>query len=148
MAITQLCTVHLMRNILAKVKPTDKQEIASQMKEVLNPTNPNDIINNGYDRFLKFINKWVKKYPSFKTYLLPRHKLYFNYLNYHVEIRRMIYTTNWIERLNRNYKRTLRMRSSMHSPESVVFLLASIASKRTEYTKPIYQFIYEPKLFY
>lgn len=148
MAVTQLCTVHLTRNILAKVKPTDKQEIANQMKEVLNPTNPKDTINDGYDRFIKFINKWIKKYPSFKTYLAPRYKLYFNYLNYHVEIRRMIYTTNWIERLNRNYKRTLRMRSAMPNPESVVFLLASVASRRSEYSKPIYQFIHEPKLFY
>jgi transposase-like protein len=148
MAVTQLCTVHLTRNILAKVKPTDKQEIANQMKEVLNPTNPKDTINDGYDRFIKFINRWIKKYPSFKTYLLPRYKLYFNYLNYHVEIRRMIYTTNWIERLNRNYKRTLRMRSAMPNPESVVFLLASVASRRSEYSKPIYQFIHEPKLFY
>lgn len=148
MAVTQLCTVHLTRNILAKVKPTDKQEIANQMKEVLNPTNPKDTINDGYDRFIKFINKWIKKYPNFKTYLAPRYKLYFNYLNYHVEIRRMIYTTNWIERLNRNYKRTLRMRSAMPNPESVVFLLASVASRRSEYSKPIYQFIHEPKLFY
>ncbi|MFO0454155.1 MAG: IS256 family transposase [Pseudomonadota bacterium] len=148
MAVTQLCTVHLTRNILAKVKPTDKQEIANQMKEVLNPTNPKDTINDGYDRFIKFINKWIKKYPSFKTYLAPRYKLYFNYLNYHVEIRRMIYTTNWIERLNRNYKRTLRMRSAMPNPESVVFLLASVASRRSEYSKPIYQFIHEPQLFY
>lgn len=148
MAVTQLCTVHLTRNILAKVKPTDKQEIANQMKEVLNPTNPKDTINDGYDRFIKFINKWIKKNPSFKTYLAPRYKLYFNYLNYHVEIRRMIYTTNWIERLNRNYKRTLRMRSAMPNTESVVFLLASVASRRSEYSKPIYQFIHEPKLFY
>lgn len=148
MAVTQLCTVHLTRNILAKVKPNDKQEIANQMKEVLNPNNPNDTNSNGYERFMNFVNRWVKKYPSFKTFLLPRYKLYFNYLNYNIEIRRMIYTTNWIERLNRNYKRTLRMRSAMPSPESVVFLLASVASRRAEYTKPIYQFIYEPKLFY
>jgi putative transposase len=53
----------------------------------------------------------------------------------------MIYTTNWIERLNRNYKRTLRMKSATPSPESVVFLMASVASKRVEYEKPIYQFI-------
>ena len=39
------------------------------------------------------------------------------------------------------------MRSAMPSPESVVFLIASVASRRTEYNKPIYQFIYETKLF-
>jgi len=148
MATVQLCTVHLTRNILAKVKPCDKQLIAKDLKDVLDPSDPNDNAGKGHKRFTDFINNWVKKYPSLKTYLLPRNKLYFNYLNYHVEIRRMIYTTNWIERLNRNYKRTLRMRSSMPSPESVVFLLASVAVRRNEYKMPIYQFIYETKLFY
>jgi putative transposase len=148
MATVQLCTVHLTRNILAKVKPNDKQLIAKDLKEVLDPSNPNDNATKGHKRFIDFINNWITKYPSLKTYLLPRNKLYFNYLNYHVEIRRMIYTTNWIERLNRNYKRTLRMRSSMPSPESVVFLLASVAVRRKEYKMPIYQFIYETKLFY
>jgi hypothetical protein len=36
----------------------------------------------------------------------------------------------------------------MLSPESVLFLLGSVASRRAEYNKPIYQFIYESKLFY
>jgi putative transposase len=148
MATVQLCTVHLTRNILSKTKPCDKQLISNDLKEVLDPSNPNDNAIKGYERFTVFIHKWIKKYPSLKTYLLPRNKLYFNYLNYHVEIRRMIYTTNWIERLNRNYKRTLRMRSSMPSPESVIFLLGSVACKRNEYKMPIYQFTYETKLFY
>jgi transposase-like protein len=148
MATVQLCTVHLTRNILSKTKPCDKQLISKDLKEVLDPSNPNDNAIKGYERFTVFINKWIKKYPSLKTYLLPRNKLYFNYLNYHFEIRRMIYTTNWIERLNRNYKRTLRMRSSMPSPESVIFLLGSVACRRNEYKMPIYQFTYETKLFY
>ena len=148
MATVQLCTVHLTRNILAKVKPSDKQLIAKDLKEVLDPSDKYDNATKGYERFTGFINSWITKYPSLKTYLSHRNKLYFNYLNYHVEIRRMIYTTNWIERLNRNYKRTLRMRSSMPSPESVVFLLASVANRRNEYKIPIYQFIYETKLFY
>ena len=60
----------------------------------------------------------------------------------------MIYTTNWIERLNRSYKRTLRMRSSMPSPQSVLFLLGSVAMNRKEYNGAIYQFSYEQKLFH
>ena len=148
MATVQLCTVHLTRGVMAKVKPVDKPQITAEMKEVLNPTLINDSAEAGYLRFESFVNKWIKKYPSFKSYLSPRSKLYFNYLNYHIEIRRMIYTTNWVERLNRNYKRTLRMRSAMPNPESVIFLLASVASRRAEYNHPIHQFIYEARLFY
>jgi len=146
-ASIQLCTVHLTRGILAKVKPKDKAQIASELKEVLNPTDPNDTQRTGHKRFVLLIEKWKKKYPSLKSHLTPRSKLYFTYLNYHVEVRRMIYTTNWVERLNRNYKRTLRMRSSMPNPDSVLFILGSVASRRKEYNHPIYQFQFEDKLF-
>lgn len=147
-ATIQLCTVHLSRNIQAKVKPADKKQIAIELREVLNPELPEDNAIQGFARFETFINCWIKKYPSLKSYLAPRSRLYFNYLNYHPQIRRMIYTTNWIERLNRNYKRTLRMRSSMPSPQSVIFLLGSVASKRTEYSFPVYQFAFDTKLFH
>lgn len=148
MATVQLCTVHLTRNIISKVKPKDKAQIAQELRVVFDPSNPSDTPEIAHNRFIFFINSWIKKYPSLKTYLTARYKLYFNYFRYHFEVRRMIYTTNWIERLNRNYKRTLRMRSSMPNPESVVFLIASVASRRSEYEKPIYQFVYETKLFY
>lgn len=147
MATIQLCTVHLSRNIQAKVKPSDRKQVALELREVLNPETPDDNAGKGFVRFENFINRWIKKYPSMKSYLAPRSRLYFNYLNYHPQIRRMIYTTNWIERLNRNYKRTLRMRSSMPSPESVLFLLGSVAMKRKEYQFQVFQFSFEPKLF-
>ena len=147
MATIQLCTVHLSRNIQAKVKPSDRKQVALELREVLNPETPDDNAGKGFVRFETFINRWIKKYPSMKSYLAPRSRLYFNYLNYHPQIRRMIYTTNWIERLNRNYKRTLRMRSSMPSPESVLFLLGSVAMKRKEYQFQVFQFSFEPKLF-
>ncbi len=139
-AVVQLCTVHLTRGILNKVKPTDKPQVAEDIKAVLQPDNTMDKSIEGIKRFNIFIEKWIKKYPSFKTYKDNRYHLYFNYLDYDVGIRRMIYTTNWIERLNRNYKRTLRMRSSMPSPESVLFLLGSVAMNRKEFNFPIYQF--------
>ena len=46
----------------------------------------------------------------------------------------MIYTTNWIERLNRFYKRTLAMRSAMPSAGSVLFLLGHVAMEKTMMT--------------
>lgn len=139
-AAVQLCTVHLTRGILAKVKPADKQAIADELKEVLQPDNAVDTSKNGIQRFNVFTDKWIKKYPSFNVYKSHRYHLYFKYLDYDIGIRRMIYTTNWIERLNRNYKRTLRMRSAMPSPESVLFLLGSTAMNRKEFNYPIYQF--------
>ena len=57
------------------------------------------------------------------------------------EVQRCIYTTNWIERLNRKYKRTINMRTSMTSTQAVIFLLGSVAMEETKnaYKKKIYQ---------
>ena len=124
----------------------DKPQVVSDLKTILDPEQTEDSLTKGIIRFNDFVKKWQSKYPSFKQYLKPRYSLYFTYLNYEKEIRRMIYTTNWIERLNRNYKRTLRMRSSMPSPESVLFLLGSVSMDRLEYRYPIYQFKLTTKL--
>ena len=58
------------------------------------------------------------------------------------EVQRCIYTTNWIERFNRKYKRTIYMRTSMPSAQAVIFLLGSVAMEETKnaYKKKIYQF--------
>lgn len=144
-ATVQLCTVHLQRNIQAKVKPIDKKIISEELKIILNPED-NCTATQKFEEFKLFIENWKKKYPGLTNYTNIRYALYFNYFNYHTQVRRMIYTTNWIERLNRSYKRTLRMRSSMPSPDSVLFLLGSVAMKRKEYDGKIYQFSFEPKL--
>jgi putative transposase len=143
----QLCTVHLQRSITAKAKPIDKNQIAQELKHVFDPTNEADNQSSGFERYLAFMKKWENKYPSFKNMQSQRYSLYFTYLNYQVEVRRMIYTTNWVERLNRNYKRVLKMRNSMPSPDSVLFLMGSVAMRRNEFNYPIHQFIHDSKLF-
>ncbi|MBY0243977.1 MAG: transposase, partial [Sphingobacteriaceae bacterium] len=49
---------------------------------------------------------------------------------YPPEIQRMIYSTNWIERLNRDYKRVLKMRGAMPSSESVLSLMGAVAMEK------------------
>jgi putative transposase len=147
MADQQLCTVHLARGVLSKVKPTDKAAIGEELKVVFNPDNELDSSETGYQRWIIFVDKWLKKYPSFRHYKDHRYRLYFTYLSYNKAIRRMIYTTNWIERLNRNYKRTTRIRAALPSAESVLFLLNSVARNQKCYDYPITNFRNDTKLF-
>lgn len=65
-----------------------------------------------------------------------RNAAYFTVLSYPPQYRRMIYTTNWIERLNRCYKRVLKIRNSMPSPEATLFLMGSVAFEKTSTTYP------------
>ena len=51
----------------------------------------------------------------------------------------MIYTTNWVERLNKEFRRALKIRNAMPSVESVLFLLSAIARdmEHNTYSYPI-----------
>ena len=83
-----------------------------------------------FKNLCNFVEKYQKSYPSLKAFSNERNIAYFTYLNYPISIQRMIYSTNWIERLNRDYKRVLKMRGAMPSPESVLFLMGSVAMEK------------------
>ncbi len=82
-----------------------------------------------------------KEISILKRYKAERNIAYFIYMNFPIQVQRCIYTTNWIERLNRKYKRTIKMRTSMPSNNSALFLLASVAMEETKttYTRKIHQ---------
>jgi len=74
-----------------------------------------------------------------------RYKLYFTYLDYDYRIHNMIYSTNWIERLNRDYKRTTRMRGALPDPEATILLLGYVAMSmlRNAYQRKLPKINYE-----
>ncbi len=145
----QKCVVHLKRNILNKVASKHKEEVAIDLKEVFNLDLNNDNNKAAFDRLINFSNKWKKKYRHIGNLANNEmNELYFTYLNYHPKIRRMIYTTNWIERLNKEFRRTFKIRNSMPSSESALTLLSKVAMDKEEgYMKyPIYNFKFDKRL--
>ena len=67
------------------------------------------------------------------------------FLDYDVKVRRMLYTTNWIERFSRCARRTLKIRGAFPNEDSVLALITSVAIDKM-YKYPIYNFKFEPKL--
>lgn len=49
----------------------------------------------------------------------------------------MIYTTNWIERLQKDFRRVTRMRGAMPSEESVLLLMGKTAMDKKSYLRPV-----------
>ncbi len=144
----QKCTVHLIRNILAKVKKEHKQEIVEDFRKVLDPDNPEHTKEKAINLLYEFSLKWGKYYKHILK--LPKKDdidYYFNYLNYNYKIRRMIYTTNWIERFNKSLRRTLKIRNSFPSVEAALSLITSVAIEKGEksYAYPIFNFKFEEK---
>lgn len=137
-AEVQLCTVHLARNYLKEVKPKDKKAVMLDFKDVFRSDDRRDNKEEAKARFDGFCAKWGRYYPYFKRQKTnPRIELYFTYIGYHYRIRSMIKTTNWIERLNRDFKRTTRMRGALPNPESTLLLLGGVARDKKAYHRKV-----------
>ena len=145
----QKCVVHLIRNVLAQVHPKHKQAVAEDFKEVFNLNLQADSHQNVKVRLDNFCKQWEKLYPSLIKKLQKKELGYYTtYLQFDFRIRRMIYTTNWIERLNRDYRRVLKIRGAMPNVESVLALLSKVSIDRENnlFNYPINNFKFEPKL--
>lgn len=126
----QLCVVHFKRNVLAVFPRTKRAEIGLELKEIFQIETKITTAVASFEKLVKFVNKWEAKYPSLKSFKNERNIAYFTYLDFPSEIQRMIYSTNWIERLNRDYKRVLKMRGAMPNESSVIALMGSVAMEK------------------
>ena len=144
----QLCVVHLQRNLQAMVRSEEKSELAQDLREVFNP----DQVTNTQQKAMKNVEELKQKWNGYRGLIKKIDKTpwenYFTYLNYDTRIRRMVYTTNWIERFNKSVRRTLKVRGSMPSEESALALITSVAIEKGDkkYSYPIYNFKFESKL--
>jgi len=144
----QLCTVHLERNVIKYARPKDKKEIAEDFREVFEVGEKNYTKHEALRRWQDFTGKWGKTYPTIgRMGKRERMGWYFTYLEYDYRIQSMIHSTNWIERLNRDYKRTTRMRGALPNPDSVILLLGYVAMTRKAYERKIPRLDYEKEKF-
>ena len=144
----QLCTVHLKREMIKKVRPEQKKELAEDLKYIFKTNSEDYDLKKAMIRKQEITNKWDKYYPEISKKLnSDRINYYFTYLNYHPSIQSMIYSTNWIERLNKEFKRVLDIRNSMPNPDSALALAGAVAIKMNtnKYSYPIYKFRNEEK---
>ncbi|WP_371189940.1 IS256 family transposase [Thalassotalea ponticola] len=139
----QKCVLHMKRNILKKVKKSHRNDVAEDLRFVFNLEDQSDDREEFLLRARWLSDKWGKRYPSFKVFIDEVYMYYYaTYLDFEPMIRNMIYTTNWIERLNKSFKRTLKIRNSMPSVDSVLTILSKVAldMNQTTYQYPISRF--------
>ena len=142
----QKCIVHLQRNLKAYVDKDDRKELAEDVREILSPDDADYTIEMALNAVVDLSEKWSKKYPALGKYIKRiEWQPYFTFLNYDTRIRRMIYTTNWIERFNKSARRTLKVRGAFPSEESVLALITSTAidKGKKRYSYPIHNFKFE-----
>ena len=106
--VTQLCIVHQIRNSCKYVVWKDRKEFSADLKEVYAALNC-DVAEQA---FWGFEEKWETKYRHAIASWKNNWSNLINYFDYSLDIRKIIYTTNTIENLNRGSGNTQRQRSS------------------------------------
>lgn len=115
-AVTQLCIVHQIRNSLRYVPYKDKRAFTKDLRTIYEAIN----LEQAQAAFISFEQKWKDKYPhvcrSWKNNwddLTP-------YFNFPMEIRKLMYTTNMIENLNRNVRKFTKNKTMFPDDKSVI----------------------------
>lgn len=144
----QRCVTHLKRRIFANVGASDKIALANDLRDVFRTSDSSDTIDKAWDRWNTMCAKWSRKYKKTFGKMIDNleYRDYFTYLAYDYRIRGMIYTTNWIERLQRDFRRVLRMRSSMPG-ESIITLMGKVSIEKKSYKRAIPKLNYDRSLF-
>lgn len=147
-AALQRCVTHLKRNLFAKVNHGDKGALAADLRDVFSTGQRDYTVEMAWSRWQDMCEKWGKDYRSFKLMRNNAdYKAYMTYLNYAPEIQAMIYTTNWIERLNRDFRRVTKMRTAMPNEESVLTLMGSVAMEQKAFDRLLPNIIIDKTLF-
>jgi putative transposase len=100
-AVTQLCIVHQIRNSCRFVVYKDRQVFCKDLKMVYTAINKQAAL----EEFEKFTIKWKGKYKYAITSWEENWDNLSNYFEYPLELRKIIYTTNTIENLNRGIRK-------------------------------------------
>ena len=134
LTVTQLCVVHQIRNSSRYVSWKDKKEFMADLKGIYAaPT-----LESAEQGLVSFEEKWIEKYAyAIKSWKENWSELT-QYFDYPVEIRKLIYTTNIIENLNRNIRKYIKAKSLFpddNAAKKAVFL--AIGNVQKKWTKPI-----------
>jgi putative transposase len=100
-AVTQLCIVHQIRNSCKFVAWIDRKEFCKDLKKVYTAINAKIAL----EELEKFSLIWKTKYKYAITSWEENWDNLSTYFEYPLELRRMIYTTNTIENLNRGIRK-------------------------------------------
>ncbi len=103
----QRCIIHQLRNSFKYVSYKDLREFANDFKEVYKAVNEEE----GYQKLLDLEEKWGKKYPyAIKSWDMNWDVLS-PFFKYPIEIRKIMYTTNIIEGLHRQFRKVTKTKS-------------------------------------
>lgn len=117
-ADVQRCVVHKVRNTIRKVRKKDLPQLLEDLKSVYESVTKDQAMN----MLDEFSTKWGKIYPKVVDSWNNTSSL-FTYYDYPQAIRKAIYTTNWIERFNKEARRLTKTKNSFPNEDALSKIL-------------------------
>lgn len=105
-AIVQTCVIHLLRNSFRYTSRKYWDQIARELKLVYTASSATE----ARAQFEEFTTTWGARYPAVIQLWENAWEEFTPFLSFHVEIRRILFSTNAIESLNARYRRAVRAR--------------------------------------
>jgi transposase-like protein len=116
LAQVQTCIIHLIRNTFRYAARQDWDALAKDLRPVYTAVNA----EQAQVRFTEFADTWGAKYPAAIRLWRNAWNEFIPFLDYDVEIRRIICTTNAIESLNARYRRAVRARGHFPTDQAAL----------------------------
>lgn len=116
MANVQTCILHLIRNTFRYASKKDWDALKRDVKPIYTAPNP---IAAQQARDAMF-EKWAKKYPAIKNLWMNAWEQFIPFLDYDIEIRKVICSTNAIESLNARFRRSIRARGHFPTEQAAL----------------------------
>ena len=130
----QRCIIHQIRYTLTYVSYKDKKDFSKDLKKIY--TSPTE--EAGYSALQELKEIWDKKYPyALKSWENNWSELR-TFFKFSPEIRRIMYTTNVIENLNRIFRKSTKTRSSFPTDMALMKILYLCTRNLTEKWKSGY----------
>lgn len=114
--IVQTCVVHLLRNSFRYAARQDWEKIAKALRPVY--TAPTE--EAALERFVEFTDAWGGKYPAIVRLWENAWAEFVPFLQFDVEIRRIVCTTNAIESINARIRKAVRARGHFPTDQAAL----------------------------
>ena len=116
LTVVQQCIIHLLRNTFRFASRKYWDQIAHDLRPVYTAASEAEALA----RFEEFEEKWGKPYPAISRLWRNAWSEFVPFLDYDVEIRRIICSTNAIESLNARYRRAVRARGHFPNDQAAL----------------------------
>jgi putative transposase len=132
-AWVQTCIVHQIRSSMRYVTYTDRKRLAGDLRLVYSAAN----IEAAEHQLAAFEEKWGARYPMIAESWRARWEYLTPFLALPADLRRVVYTTNSIENLNRQIRKAIKTRGHFpdeHAATKLIYL--AIQRAQTAWKRP------------